>query len=156
MKVVAAGIQKLPLASLLALEKGETVQVEGEGIQLSDVEIRRTSKGDNPHLVTDQLISIEVDPTVTPEQIRQGLSREITRKIQVARKTADFNLDDKVNLQLSCQGALKEAAETHLAKICSDTLATKFTFTDKPQGFYVENVDIDGEMLGIGLTVIPR
>ncbi|RYZ69495.1 MAG: isoleucine--tRNA ligase, partial [Proteobacteria bacterium] len=41
MKSVSAAIMKLPLSEILKLEKGETLTVDGEEIQLSDVEIRR-------------------------------------------------------------------------------------------------------------------
>ena len=81
MKSVASGIQKLALSDLLKIEKGEPVHVEGEEILMAEVEIRRAAKGQNANLATHQLISIEIDPTVTPEQIQEGLAREITRKI---------------------------------------------------------------------------
>jgi isoleucyl-tRNA synthetase len=159
MKAVAAGIQKLPLKQLLELEKGQTIMVEGEAIQLADVEIRRAPKEGNDNLSTHQIVSIEVDPTVTPEQEREGLAREIMRKIQAARKSADFQMDDRIHLILACDGPLREAVETHRAMITEETLAQKFdllTFHEEPKGSYVESVDIDGAALKIGVTAQPR
>jgi len=156
MKIVAAGIQKLALVDLLKIEKGESVQVEGEDILMTEVEIRRAPKGQNPNLATHQLISIEIDPTVTNEQIQEGLAREITRKIQAARKSADFNLDDRIKLELHCTGALKDAATTHQKMICEETLADQFAFADAPQGKHTEVVDIDGEIVKIGITPLPK
>ena len=74
MKAVAAGIQKLDLSHLLQLERGESVLVEGEQIQLSDVEIKERASWKIPNLATHQLVSIEVDPTVSPEQIQEDLA----------------------------------------------------------------------------------
>jgi isoleucyl-tRNA synthetase len=156
MKTVAAGIQKLALPQLLELEAGKTVTVEGEEIQLSDVEIRRAPKGENPNLETHQLVSIELDHTVSDEQVREGLAREITRKIQAARKSADFNLDDRIRLELRCAGALRAAAEHHRELIIGETLATHFAFSEAPVGQYVEEVEIDGEALWIAVTPLPR
>jgi isoleucyl-tRNA synthetase len=156
MKAVAAGIQKLSLPDLLKLERGETVTVENETIQNTDVEIRRAPKDQNPNLATHQLVSIEVDPTVKPEQIREGLAREIVRKVQAARKTADFILDDRINLELSCQGALSEAAKEHQAMISRETQASKLSFVAEPSGTHVEEAEIDGEILKIGVTALPR
>jgi isoleucyl-tRNA synthetase len=156
MKQIAAGIQKMSLQDILKLEAGETVTVEGEGILLSEVEIRRAPKGTQPNLSTSQLVSIELDPTVSEEQIREGLAREIIRKIQQARKAADFNLDDRIALEISATGALKTAAETHQQMIQDETLASKFTMTEAPQGKHTEAYDIDGDTLKIGVTALPR
>lgn len=159
MKTVGAGIQKLSLDSLLKLEKGETVLVEGEEIQLSDVEIRRGPKGDNPNMSVHQVVSIEVDPTVTPEQEREGLAREIMRKIQVARKTADFQMDDKITLEIACDGALLEALQAHEGMIVAETLTKNLNIlaiTAEPVGKHVETSDIDGNVIKIGVAALPR
>ncbi len=159
MKAVGAGIQKLSLESLLKLEKGETVLVEGEEIQLSDVEIRRGPKGDNANISTHQVVSIEVDPTVTAEQEREGLAREIMRKIQVARKTADFQMDDKITLEIACDGSLLEALEAHKGMIVSETLTKNLNIlalTAEPVGKHVETSDIDGNVIKIGVAALPR
>lgn len=156
MKQVAAGIQKMSLQDILKLEAGESVMVEGEAIVISEVEIRRAPKGTQPNLSTSQLVSIELDPTVTEEQIREGLAREIIRKIQQARKAADFNLDDRIALEISATGALRTAAETHQQMIQDETLASKFTLTDAPHGKHTEEYDIDGDSLKIGVTALPR
>ncbi|NUN04174.1 MAG: isoleucine--tRNA ligase [Bdellovibrio sp.] len=159
MKTVGAGIQKLSLHDLLKLESGETIKVEGEDIQLSDVEIRRAPKGDNANLSVHQIVSIEVDPTVTAEQEREGLAREIMRKIQVARKTADFQMDDKITLNIACSGLLLEALNTHKEMIVSETLTKTLNVLDLSatvEGKHSETSDIDGEVIKIGVTAVPR
>ncbi len=156
MKAVAAGIQKLSLKEILKLETGESIQIEGEAVTLSDMEIRRAAKGVNPNLSTHQLVSVEMDPTVSEEQIREGLAREVIRKIQAARKTADFILDDRIQLELHCSGALRQAVEAFREMIQRETLATHFSLSDSPQGSHTEEVDIDGEILKIGATALAR
>jgi isoleucyl-tRNA synthetase len=154
MKTVAAEIQKLTPAEILKLEAGETLELEGFGIVLSDLEIRRAPKTSHPQVSTHQLVSIEIDPTVTPEQVQEGLAREVIRKIQAARKNADFNLDDRIDLQLYCPAALEQAAKIHQSKIQSETLAVQLTWTSDPQGQHKEEAEIDGEMIRIGITPI--
>jgi isoleucyl-tRNA synthetase len=159
MKSVAAGIQKLSLDDIIKLEKGDAVMVDGEEITLAEVEIRRSAKGDNPNLTTHQIVSIEVDPTVTPEQEREGLAREVMRKIQAARKAADFKLDDKISLEIACSPALAEAVTAHRDTLVAETLTKNFKLlpvTDAPKGSHVEEVDLDGEVLKIGVTALPR
>ncbi len=156
MKAVAAGIQKLGLADLLKLEQGGSVQVEGEEITLSDLQVVRAPKGNRPDLAVGSVVSIEMDPTVTDEQVKEGLAREIVRKVQAARKAADFQLDDTIALELACAGALHEAAEAHQEMICRETLTRKFALVANPQGKHVETIDLDGESLSIGVTALPR
>ena len=156
MKSVAAGIGKLALKDLLALETGGSVIIEGESVTLADMEILRAPKGTNPNIATHQLVSIDLDPTVTEEQLREGLAREVVRKIQAARKSADFILDDKISLELFCVSPLKDAVLVHQSMIQSETLATRFTFTENPKGTYTEETEIDGAVLKIGVTALPR
>lgn len=159
MKSVGAAIMKLPLESLIELENGKTLTVEGESIQLSDVEIRRAAKDGNPNLATHQIVSIEVDPTVTPEQEREGLAREVMRKIQAARKSADFQMDDRIVLELACEGAMLDAVNAHKDMIQTETLTKTLNLKplkDEPTGTYTETLDIDGVQLKIGVTATPR
>lgn len=159
MKAVGAAIQKLPLESLLKLEKGETLTLEGESITSAEVEIRRAPKGANPNLATHQLVSIELDPTVTSEQIQEGLAREIIRKVQATRKSADFKLDDRIELEIYCTGPLREAAEAYQVMISAETLTEKFRLalsSEAIQGAHIADQDIDGEIVRIGVRALPR
>src|SRR5690606_18773099 len=111
-------------------------------------------KGNIQNLLTHSLISIQLDSTVTDEQVREGLSREIIRRVQMARKNAQLNLDDRIRLQIKCTGALKEAAKAHQQSIQSEVLATQIEFVEgqlshKSQ----EDTDIDGDPLSIAFEV---
>jgi len=158
MKAVAARIQALGLEDLLKLERGETLTIEGESISNSDLEIRRAPKTQNTNLSVHQLVSIEIDPTVTEEQEREGLAREVLRKVQQARKNADFQLDNRIRLELSCSTeCLTAAVKAHEEMIRKEALALEFVVLssgESPIGQHTESAEIDDLQVKIGVTVL--
>jgi len=153
MKPVANAVAQLTVADIVALEAGRTLTLEGEPITLDDVEIRRAPKDAQEALASDQLISIAFDPTVTEAQIQEGLSREVSRRIQVARKNAALNFDDRIDVELACDAELRGAIEAHAAGIREATLAGTLAIVEAPAGSFVEDADIDGRKLTIALHV---
>jgi isoleucyl-tRNA synthetase len=158
MKLIASAIEKLSLQDIERLDSGETLMIENESISLSDVEIRRSSLGDKPNILAHQQVSIEVDPTLTEEQILEGLSREVMRKIQQARKNADLKLDSKIELCLFVEGKLLEAAKAHESTLKSETLTSTLNYVtskDALKGTHVETAtDLEEGVVGVGITVI--
>jgi isoleucyl-tRNA synthetase len=159
MKVIGGAIQKLPLDQILRLERGETIDVAGEPIALSDVEIRRAPRPEHPNLAVHQIVSIEVDPTVDEGQEREGLAREVMRKIQQARKAADFAMDDRISLEIACGDVVRAAIAAHEAELLKETLTKEFKLHPEgvvPKGTHVDTSDIDGAAIAIGVTALRR
>ena len=159
MKSVGAAIMALKLEDLLRLERGETLTVEGEAITLADVEVRRAARAGSDNLAVHRIVSIEVDPTVTAEQEQEGLAREVMRKVQMARKSADFQMDDRISLEIAAGTEIRAAIECHKELLLSETLAGEFKMLDEvstPAGFFVDTSDIDGLSIKVGVTVLAR
>ena len=157
MKVIAAKIGEFTLADISRLEAGEKMLVDGEEVTIADVEIRRSSLGDKPNLLAHQQVSIEVDTSLDDEQILEGLSREVMRKIQQARKNADLKLDAKIELSLFCEGKLLEAVRAHEATLRAETLTETLHFAssaDQVVGTHQETAtDIEEGHVKVGLKV---
>ncbi|HEY0478197.1 MAG TPA: class I tRNA ligase family protein, partial [Kofleriaceae bacterium] len=153
MKPVAHAVQQLTVDDIAALEAGHTLELEGEPIALDDVEIRRAARGTSDALASDQLISIALDPTVTEDQVREGLGREVIRRIQLARRTAGLNLDDRIAVELACDAELRAAIEAHEPQIRDATLAATLQIVEAPVGTFVDGAEIDSRTLTIGLRV---
>ncbi len=159
MKAIAAQIEKIGLEQILKLEAGESVLVDGEAIGIADVEIRRVAKKEGEASACfscHQLISIEYDPTVSEEQKREGLMREVLRKIQQARKNAKFNLDDRIELQLIADGEIKDAVVAHEATIKSEALVKKFSWVSDLTTVHQEVIEFEEGKVSIGLTRVDR
>ncbi len=168
MKVLAAAISKLAWNDLLRLEAGETLTLEGETITASDVEVRRSARdASRKDFATHARVSIALDSTVTPEQIAEGLAREVCRKVQAARKAADFQLDDRIELEVSAPAEIAQAAETHRKMIERETLAVRLQIatsilkeaanpTKQDDGWHQEDADIDEAKIRIRVRVARR
>ncbi len=92
---------------------------------------------------------LAIDTELTPTLVQEGLSREIIRHVQAARKNAGLNVDDRIELSFSASGALAEAIDTFKDSIAVETLATSVS-SDKAFSHH-ETVTIDGESLNLTL-----
>jgi isoleucyl-tRNA synthetase len=92
----------------------------GEFVNFSDIlteelNVKQVLKGD----------ALVLDLTITPQLKREGLSREIIRYIQSARKAAGLNVDDRIVLSLVTDDAeLKVVVDEYADVVKSETLAT--------------------------------
>ena len=95
-------------------------------------------------------LRVEIDTTITPELKREGLMREIIRQVQNARKEANLNIDDRIELSLnSADAEVEQTIEEHRASITAETLAVKLNETQPAQ--YAVEVNIEGYQLQIML-----
>ncbi|MCL2037927.1 class I tRNA ligase family protein [Candidatus Saccharibacteria bacterium] len=92
---------------------------------------------------------VYLDKTTTPELRREGLSREVIRFVQNARKQAGLNVDDRIKLSLETDDEeLKKAIGEWRETIANETLTTEFAAND---GFKT-TVKIDSADLKILIT----
>lgn len=106
-----------------------------------EVNVKRVIKGESTLL----------DTTLTDELKREGLMREIVRHVQSARKKAELNVDDRIELSLVTDDKqTAEAIKEHEATIKAETLAKTLTTAQKDLG-YREQVKVEGQVLEISL-----
>ncbi|CAN5333100.1 isoleucine--tRNA ligase [soil metagenome] len=70
-----------------------------------------------------------LDTTMTPELEAEGLARDVIRAVQETRKSADFDVSDRITLDLIFFADADAAAVKSVTNVAidSETLATKFT-----------------------------
>lgn len=91
-----------------------------------------------------------LDLIITPKLKSEGISREVIRHIQSARKEAGLNIDDRIQLVLATDDdELKKAINEHRDVITNETLATELLYTGL-KDFNI-NVKIDTAELVISL-----
>jgi isoleucyl-tRNA synthetase len=93
--------------------------------------------------------AVALDKTITPELRREGLSREIIRHVQAARKNAGLNVDDRIHLSLMTEDAdLEQAIGEYADTIASETLTEGMAIKEYA---YKADVKIEGAQLTITL-----
>lgn len=151
MKEVQAQIQALSKDQILGLEDGATIEVLGQKLTAEDLDIRRTLKIDSKQVKNDRVITIEFDTSLDPDQIEEGLAREIIRKIQQHRKNSKLNLDDRIKLTIKTSDDLTAIGQKHKQWIMNETLALDLQF-GSASGAHIGKFEIGEDTLEVGLT----
>ncbi len=95
---------------------------------------------------------LELDKHLTPELEAEGLSREVIRVVQKARKDAGLSVDDRILLTLSTDDTkLNSAIDTWSDSIMAETLTTASLTEDQPAE-YTTTVKVAGSALRLELA----
>jgi isoleucyl-tRNA synthetase len=134
MKQVTQAIVQFTQEEISEIEKNEHYTIEIEGtkhkIKLSEVEI---STEDIPGwlVANEGQLTVALDVNVTTELKEEGVARELINRIQNMRKEKDFDVTDKITIQIVKHEAITDAIEHHKAYIRSQTLATNVELVDQ-------------------------
>jgi len=128
MKAVSSALAKFTQQDISRLEKEGKIQLvlgdETVEIALEEVEI---SSEDVPGwmVATKGPLTVALDVTVTPELEREGNARELVNRIQKIRKDQEFELTDRINVQIGGAQTLEETIREFNYYICAEILADK-------------------------------
>ncbi|RWZ78552.1 MAG: isoleucine--tRNA ligase [Candidatus Microsaccharimonas sossegonensis] len=127
-----------PLASVTVPTLGKAINFED--ILTEELNVKKVIQGGE---------KVELDLDITPELKREGYAREIIRYIQAARKTADLNVDDHIDLSLSTEDEdLAQTIKEFGTVIADETLAGAISTGEYA---YVETAMIEGKTLQLSL-----
>ena len=72
-----------------------------------------------------------LDLTVTDELRKEGMAREVVKRIQTYRKEQGFEITDHINITLEDNAEVRDAVEAHRDFILTQVLCDKLTFEPK-------------------------
>lgn len=93
-------------------------------------------------VVNDQGETVALDLELDDELIRAGLSREVVRVVQEARKSAGFDVADRITIRWSANGPAKAAIEAHAEEIAHEVLALSMIEDPSAGAFVDENLGL--------------
>ena len=150
MKALGKAITEMSQKDIAELEKNGKFTFadmpESPEITIEDVEV---IPEDVPGwLVTNEgNVTVALDVTVTPELKNEGMARELINRIQNIRKSSDFEITDKVNVEIEATESVKAALDQFGDYIAAQVLADKIVAVASPEGENVSELDIDGEKI---------
>jgi isoleucyl-tRNA synthetase len=152
-KVAAAIAAADPVLLQQSLQMAGRGQVTVDGVNVTvepdEVVITETPR-EGWAVHHDEGESLALDLTVTPELRRLGLSRDVVRQVQEARKGSGLDVSDRVRVTWRAEGELRDAIEEHAPAIASEVLALELS--EAPELIAGENVFTD-DAIGLRFTV---
>ncbi len=153
MKPLGAAIAAMDAAAIAELEReGKYTFKDLPGapvISLDDVEI---IPEDVPGwlVASDGAVTVALDVTVTRELRLEGIARELVNRIQNIRKESDFEITDKVAVELaSSSDEIKKAVEQYRDYLATQVLADSISIVDAVANSDARELAIDDDKVTV-------
>ncbi|MCH7638566.1 MAG: isoleucine--tRNA ligase [Bacteroidetes bacterium] len=156
MKAANAVIRDLDLEAIATYEQEEslTLELDGQSVTLESGDLEIVSEGIEGQLVRQEGgVTVALDTTITDELRAEGLAREFINRVQNLRKSADFDVSDRIVITFDAPDGEAEAVIAHAETIRTETLATALNRAE-PEGDTVQTVDLAGAPITIGVRRI--
>ncbi|MBU0679052.1 MAG: isoleucine--tRNA ligase [Verrucomicrobia bacterium] len=154
-KKAAGEIARLGNEELEGLLSDRSIAITVDGVKhaitADDVVIERTPK-EGLAVTSEGAVVVALEIELTDELILEGLAREFVNKVQNMRKTADFDVTQRIEVLYSAEDLVAKAIETHSSYIMAEVLATACSLqSEAPEN----STDWDLNGLMCSITVIP-
>src|SRR5450432_2605201 len=128
MKLVSMALSKFSQEEISQLEQAGRIQLslEGETLEIALEEVEISSEDVPGWMVASKgPLTVALDVTITPELEREGNARELVNRIQKIRKDQEFELTDRISVQIGGAQTLEETIREFNYYICAEILADK-------------------------------
>jgi isoleucyl-tRNA synthetase len=142
-------IEKLSNDAIENFERSGTVLISGREFKEGELLIFREALSDNQAL-SNKLITIVLDTTMSDALLKEGLAREIVARIQKLRKDSQLNVEDRISCSLNGDEELLIAAKEFQQYIKQETLCDHLDIHGAPKNFVI-STDIDAKSIQISL-----
>ncbi len=127
------------------LETQGFIEIAGERLDASEVEVR-AERHESLALVEDSGWAVALDLELTDALRAEGTARELVRALNDARKSAGFEIADRIEVVIDADDHLQSIIEQH-----RDTIATEVLATSISAGPGDREIELDGVVVSVGL-----
>jgi isoleucyl-tRNA synthetase len=150
MKEAASAIGAFDRAAFETLRAGGAVHVADVALELADVLVTRAARGDVV-LEANGALTVALDTALDEALLAEGLSREVTSRVQKARKDLGLEVTDRITLLVyTDDAALQHAVNTHREALAEEVLAWSITLLAAPGP--EDAIALDGLPASISVT----
>ncbi len=150
MKAVAAAIAGLGKGARTDGASGAPAPlpmvVEGVEVALEDVIVTRKPKA-GLVVASEGSIVVGLETALTPALVAEGLAREFVSRVQAMRKEADFEVTQRIRLDVKCDAEMAAALAAHADYVKNETLAVDLAVADGSG-----DVDLNGHAVAIAVA----
>lgn len=110
-----------------------TVTIAGEDVLLEPGDVLISTRQAAEWASADDAdIQVAISTQLTPELVREGMSRDFVRHVQQLRKDADLNIQDRIQITWAAENPeVNTMVQEWTGYVCSETLADSLTQADK-------------------------
>ena len=148
MKKVATEIQNFTSEQIAQLEKEGKAEISGYEITTDDVEIF-TKDIPGWTVASEGKLTVALDLTITDELKSEGIAREFINRIQNLRKEKDFDLTDRISIQLEEGTPFRKEIINNERYISDEVLSDKIEFVNSLPIF--NEIDIDDVLFKVNI-----
>jgi isoleucyl-tRNA synthetase len=137
MKPIAAAIAAFSPEQISLMEEEEVVKltIEGEEVEITLQDVELTTEDIPGWLIASNgNLTVALDIYITDDLKKEGLARELVNRIQNLRKDNNFEVTDKIRVQIEKIEYLETAIVNNLSYICAEILAESLDLVDKIEG----------------------
>jgi isoleucyl-tRNA synthetase len=132
------------------LRRGQnlTVELEGQSVDLTPDDVLVSTEQAAEWVCSDDSgIQVAISTILTPELIREGMSRDFVRQVQQLRKDANLNIQDRIKVEYHSPDNTVQAMVAEWGDyIRGETLADAIDFSTSP--------DVETKSVNVGESVV--
>jgi isoleucyl-tRNA synthetase len=157
LNVLRTSLPELGDAVLSPLRRGEnvTVSLDGNSVDLGPDDVLISTEQAAEWVCSDDAgIQVALSTLLTPELIREGMSRDFVRQVQQLRKDANLNIQERIRIEYH---SVDSTVQAMVAEWCdyiqSETLADNIVFQTSP-GPGSRSVNVGGADVNVWIVSI--
>ena len=129
---------------------GDTIEVAGEVLTAGEFTMKLvTASSDASATLPAGRGVVMLDVSLTDDLIAEGMARDVIRAVQQARRDADLDVSDRIDLVLGVEDSVRAVVAPFESMICEETLAVSLGWDNASD----RTIEIEGAKISVSVAV---